>query len=321
MKDSGVMVSSGTAQQIIVSNNNNSIIPKETSTIMSVRKLPKKRKFDPSELEESDKPSMSENHVSRVVVMPPQSTAVDYSCIGPAKYQPGPEAGPERRYETPPTIKIEDRSEPTSHKESDMLLEEVNNVHVPTTDVNLTRRINGRSDIDLREWMDHRVLAKKDHVYLPGKIRQAGCNGEVCVEFDHYEGKMVVFSDVLYSGKYNVISDASPSLQQIHIGVRVCVRVGGAVNDGPTVFLEGFVNKILNAPPRFVVKLLNQPNSEHVAKRAELRLLQPPWRDELEDAEERNGQMPLTLQHVVPTLQPVNYNYRSVNIVVHSSIS
>lgn len=293
MKDSGVMVSSGTAQQIIVSNNNNSIIPKETSTIMSARKLPKKRKFDPSELEES----MSENHLTRVVVMPPQSTAVDYSCIGPSKYQPELE----RRhlaYEAPPTIKIEDRSEPILHKES----EEV------------TRRMNGRSDIDLREWMDHRVLAKKDQVYLPGKIRQAGCNGEVWVEFDHFEGKMVVFSDVLYSGKYNVISDASPSLQQIHIGVQVCVRIGGAVNDSqalPTVFVQGFVDKILNAPPRFVVKLLNQPHSEHVAKRAELRLLQPPWRDELEDAEERNGQMPLTLQHVVPTLQPVNYNYRS----------
>lgn len=307
MKDSGVMVSSSTAQQIIVTNNNNSIIQKETSTIMSARKLPKKRKFDPSELEETDNPVVSENHTSSVVVMPPQSTAVDYSCIGTSKLH---EIERRTTYDTPPVIKIEDRSEPMLHKESDISLEDSGNILMSTTEVNLSRRMNGRSDIDLREWMDHRVLAKKNQVYLPGKIRQAGCNGEVWVEFDHYEGEMAVFTDVLCTGKYNVISDASPSLQQIHPGVRVCVRIAGSVDDNqsvPSVFMEGFVNKIMSSPPRFVVKLLNQHNSEHIAKRAELRLLQPPWRDELEDAEERNGQIPLQLQHVVPTLQPANY--------------
>lgn len=307
MKDSGVVVSSGAAQQIIVANNN--IIQKETSTIMSARKLPKKRKFDPSELEETDKPPMSENHMSSVVVMPPQSIAVDYSCISTSKYQ-----DVERRtsYDMPPVIKIEDRSEHILHKENEISNEETANVIMPGSEMNLGRRMNGRTDIDLREWMDHRVLAKKEQYYYPGKIRQAGCNGEVWVEFDNYEGKMAIFTDVLCSGKYNVISDASPSLQQIHLGVRVCVRA--AIDDsqtGQTVFVEGYVNKIMNNPPRFVVKL-NHSGTETIAKRAELRLLQPPWRDELEESEERNGQMPLQLQHVVPTLQPaVNYYSRS----------
>ncbi|KAG8264099.1 DNA binding [Homalodisca vitripennis] len=307
MKDSGIMVSSGAAQQNIVTNNNNSIIQKETSTIMSARKLPKKRKFDPSELEETDKPVMSEHHLPpSVVVMPPQSMAVDYS--GTSKYQ---EAERRTTYDMPPVIKIEDRSEPILNKEVITSHDEPNNVLMPTAEMNLSRRMNGRSDIDLREWMDHRVLAKKDQVYLPGKIRQAGCNGEVWVEFDHMEGnKMAVFTDVLCSGKYSVISDASPSLQQIYLGVRVCVRVAGS-DENQSVFVEGYVNKIMMSPPRFAVKLANHHNSEHVAKRAELRLLQPPWRDELEDAEERNGQMPLQVQHVVPTLQPVSY-YRSM---------
>lgn len=292
MKDSEVKVSSSTAQQIIVSNNNNSIIQKETSTIMSARKLPKKRKFDPSELEETDKPPVSENHVSSVVVMPPQSIAVDYSCIGASKYQ-----DMDRRvsYDNTPIIKIEDRSEPMLHKDGDS--------HFITTAE--MRRMNGRSDIDLREWLEHRVLAKRNPFYLPGKIRQAGSNGEVWVEFDHYEGEMAVFTDVLYSGKYNVISDASPSLHQIHPGVRVCVRVAGSLNDNQApMFMEGLVNKVLSSPKRFVVKL---PNGEHVAKRAELRLLQPPWRDELDDADDRNGQVHPQMQHVVPTLQPTNY--------------
>lgn len=317
MKDSGIMVSSAAAP-IIVTNNNNSIIPKESSTIMSARKLPKKRKFDPSELEETDNPIVSENHnMSSVVVMPPQSMAVDYSYIGSSKYQED-----ERRttnYDSPPVINIEDRSEMilssemVLSSENEISPEESNIVMLSVADLNLSRRVNGRSDIDLREWMDHRVLAKNDQVYLPGKIRRAGCNGEVWVEFDNYEGKMAVFTDVLYSGRNNIISDASPSLQQIYLGVHVCVRVAGTMDENqsvPTVFVEGFVNKIMSSPARFIVKLLSHPNSEHVAKRAELRLLQPPWRDELEDQEERNGQVPLQLHHVVPTLQPTITYYR-----------
>jgi hypothetical protein len=305
MKDSGVVVGNGGGTQPIIVTNNN-IIQKETSAIMSARKLPKKRKFDPSELEETDKPLMTENHVSSVVVMPPQSIAVDYSCLSTAKYQ-----DMERRtsYDMPPVIKIEDRSEP---KES-----EVPNVMMSGSE----RRMNGRTDIDLGEWTDHRVLAKREQYYYPGKIRQAGCNGEVWVEFDNYKGgEMAVFTDVLCLGKYNVISDASPSLQQIHVGVRVCVRA--ALDDTQQiVFVEGFVSKVLNtpSPPRFVVKL-NHSGEETVAKRAELRLLQPPWRDELEESEERNGQ-PLTLQHVVPTLQPSPANYyRSVTNVMVGTI-
>lgn len=311
MKDSGVVVSGAAAQQIIVTNNN--IIQKETSTIMSARKLPKKRKFDPSELDDTDKPVISENHISGVVVMPPQSMAVDYSCLSTSKYQ---EVERRTSYDMPPVIKVEDRSEPILPKESD-LPEEPTNLNIP--EMNLQRRINGRTDIDLREWMDHRVLAKKEQFYYPGKIRQAGCNGEIWVEFDNFEGKMAIFTDVLCSGKYNVISDASPSLQQIHLGVRVCVRA--AIDDsqtGQTVFVEGYVSKIMNSPPRFLVKL-NHSGAETVAKRAELRLLQPPWRDELEESEERNGQIPLQLQHVVPTLQPsVNY-YRSVHLTPQNS--
>lgn len=46
---------------------------------MGVRKLPKKRKFDPSELEESNS-TATYIPVSVVQSAPPQATAVDYSC-------------------------------------------------------------------------------------------------------------------------------------------------------------------------------------------------------------------------------------------------
>lgn len=308
---SGNRVETNNTQQIIVSNNNSIVNheQKDSATVMSAKKLPKKRKFDPSELEESDKPIVTENnYISSVVVMPPQSTAVDYSCFGTQKFQ-----DVERRpsYDMPPIIKIEDRSDPNPLREPDTQRDDGNNLLIPGSEMNVVRRINGRTDIDLREWMEHRVLAKKDQVYLPGVIRQAGSSGEIWVEFDHNEGKMVVFTDVLCSGKFDVIGDASPSLGQITLGVRVCVRVTGSVEDHkttPRVFVEGYVHKILKSPTRFVIKLLNHHNKEHMAKRADLRLLQPPWWEELEDAEETqpNGHIPLQLHHVVPTLQPVD---------------
>lgn len=320
MKDcspySGMVLSNGNItrvdanlQHIIVSNNNSILHheQKETSTIMSARKLPKKRKFDPSELEEEEKPVVTDSYVSSVVVMPPQSAAVDYSCFG----QKFSEIDRRPSYDIPPVIKIEDRSEPISAREQEDARSESNNLLMPGGEMSLVRRMNGRSDIDLREWMHHRVLAKKDMVYLPGVIRQAGSNGEVWVEFDHFEGKLTVFTDVLCSGKYDIISDASPSMGQITLGVRVCVRVAGSVDDHQSssiVFVEGYVsNKISASPARFTIKLLNPQNKEHTAKRADLRLIQPPWWDELEDAEEPqlNGHIPLDIHHVVPTLRPI----------------
>lgn len=47
---------------------------------MGVRKLPKKRKFDPSELEENTPVSYVPVSVVQTVMSAPQAIAVDYSC-------------------------------------------------------------------------------------------------------------------------------------------------------------------------------------------------------------------------------------------------
>jgi hypothetical protein len=49
---------------------------------VGVRKLPKKRKFDPSELEENNTTAsyIPVSVVQSVMSAPPQATAVDYSC-------------------------------------------------------------------------------------------------------------------------------------------------------------------------------------------------------------------------------------------------
>ncbi|KAK9511479.1 hypothetical protein O3M35_000125 [Rhynocoris fuscipes] len=155
--------------------------------------------------------------------------------------------------------------------------------------------LNARSpDIDLKEWVDNHVLAKQDHAYLPGVIRQAGPNGEVWVEFDHYQGKLVIFTDVLNSGKYDIISDASPSAGQVSEGARVCVRMVTISDEQPSptpprIYLEGVISKIVNSPVLFGVRLLSQAK-EMLVKRADIRLLLPPWWEELEYSEESSQQ-------------------------------
>lgn len=245
---------------IIMTSNNNSIAPSESKEIAttSVKKLPKKRKFVPSE-EEVDKPS--ESYISRVV--PPQITAVDYSRINSSQ-QP-------RDLDRIPYIENlkDDRMDVSINEESEL-------------------RRTLPNVIELKEWVDNHVLAKKDHAYLPGVICRAGGNGEVWVKFDHYDGEAVVFTNVLNSGKYDVISDASPSAGQVTLGARVCVRIttGDEQQFPSRVYLEGVVCKLLTSPVRFVVRLISSDCKEVTVKRSDLRLLLPPWWEELEDVEE-----------------------------------
>lgn len=146
-------------------------------------------------------------------------------------------------------------------------------------------RSRPRLAIDLSEWRDHRVLALKDSYYYPGVIRNV-VHGEIFIEFDN-EKKLVRYSDVLGGRRYDVIGDASPSLGQVTLDTKVCIRCPIANNhvDATKVFVKGTVCKILTKPNRFVVKISREDDQSesYVVKRADLRLVQPPWADELEE--------------------------------------
>lgn len=139
--------------------------------------------------------------------------------------------------------------------------------------------------IDLSEWRDHRVLALRDSYYYPGVIRNA-IQGEIYIEFDG-ERKLVRYTDVLGAGRYDVIGDASPSVGQVALDAKVCIRCPPSNNhiDAAKVFVKGTVCKILTKPKRFVVKIPREDDqsASYVVKRADLRLVQPPWWDELEE--------------------------------------
>ncbi|XP_028141757.1 putative transcription factor capicua isoform X1 [Diabrotica virgifera virgifera] len=204
---------------------------------MGVRKLPKKRKFDPSELEENNSQaacipiSVVQCHS---VMSAPQATAVDYSY--PAR---------------------------TSTQEETIF-----------THTNCKQNIV----IDLGEWCNHRILARQGDWYYPGVIKEA-YGSTIIVALDGKEDK-ITYDNVFDNECFNVISDASPSVNQITMGTRVCVR------DNQSMFVEGVVCTILEGQPvRFGVALFGEQSVELTVKRADLRLLRPPWWDELENIE------------------------------------
>lgn len=104
---------------------------------------------------------------------------------------------------------------------------------------------------------------------------------------------------------------------QVNIGARVCVRiVGSQLDEGhlvPRIFIEGVVLKINTNPVRFVVSVVSGNNEEYVVKRADLRLLLPPWWDELEHGIP-NGHIPLIREPTPPTTNgPANYYQTGIN--------
>lgn len=71
--------------------------------------------------------------------------------------------------------------------------------------------------LNLRDWNNTRVLAKLGNYYAPGITRQPSSASEsevppnsIIVEFDSPENSSHLYKDVLNSGRFNVILDASP---------------------------------------------------------------------------------------------------------------
>lgn len=82
------------------------------------------------------------------------------------------------------------------------------------------------------------------------------------------------------------------------------MRIAGSQSDEgllvPRIFIEGVVQKIITSPVRFVVNVVSGNKEEYVVKRADLRLLLPPWWDELEHGIP-NGHIPLIREPTPPT--------------------
>lgn len=144
-----------------------------------------------------------------------------------------------------------------------------------------TKMANEQPQLDLSEWCNHRVLARQEDIYVAGIIRSVDASNTILVEFDYPEGTQQSYYDVLGIGRFDIISDASPSVGDIMLGTRV-VCSSQTNRQGHTSFIEGQITQILNDTKQFVVRTIASDEVKTV-KRAQIRLLQPPWWDELND--------------------------------------
>ncbi|XP_031636190.1 putative transcription factor capicua isoform X2 [Contarinia nasturtii] len=149
----------------------------------------------------------------------------------------------------------------------------------------ITTTANEQSQLDLSEWCNHRVLARQEDIYVAGIIRSVDPSNTILVEFDYPEGTQQSYYDVLGSGRFDIISDASPSVGDIELGTRVvCLQTN---RQGHTTFIEGEIRQILNDTKQFIVRSIASDEAKTV-KRAQIRLLRPPWWDELNDNDTNN---------------------------------
>ncbi|XP_035796432.1 protein capicua homolog isoform X2 [Anopheles albimanus] len=163
-----------------------------------------------------------------------------------------------------------------------------------------------RNVIDLSEWVNHRVLARRKDVYDSGRIRATHAPSTVVIGFDYPEGSQQTYDDVFRGSYYgeaagdqqqhqqqDIIDDVCPALADLQPGVRVCVRATCVhphpVNTGGgDVFIEGIVRELQANKKQFVVQItgggIGEKQELRVVKRVDIRLLKPPWWDELEEA-------------------------------------
>ncbi|CAL8111280.1 unnamed protein product [Orchesella dallaii] len=156
------------------------------------------------------------------------------------------------------------------------------------TATNVSQSVNvppSQPVLDLREWKGHRVLAKRSdgriYFYMPGVITAVNGHSTITVLFDrdqvYEEYTNVILSSTSF---YDIVSDASPAPAQVTVGCNVCVRTSPENN----VYVEGVVSRISGWPPQYVVSVAAE-GKDYTVARPNLRLLLPPWWDELKAIE------------------------------------
>lgn len=136
--------------------------------------------------------------------------------------------------------------------------------------------------INLFEWTNQRVLAKRDGLYQPGVIREIKDNKHVGILFDS-DKNVVYFNDVIEHKSCEIISDHSPMASLITVNCKVSVRV----TPEDQFYYEGIVLEKRVNPQSYCVKIIGMHEDKHPqnhwVSRPSIRLLQPPWIDDMEE--------------------------------------
>ena len=145
--------------------------------------------------------------------------------------------------------------------------------------------------LDLNEWIDSHVLVKRGSLYTQGVVRRFTSN-QVAValrDADEPQQQNLIYYDL--TSIADCIGDNCPSADQIHAelkeGTEVAYKCPVSSSGNNAVFRTGFV---VSASSENKSKFLIRPSDPAVGQLAEIsrpciRLLRPPWFEELDNSE------------------------------------
>ncbi|VDK86106.1 unnamed protein product [Litomosoides sigmodontis] len=149
-------------------------------------------------------------------------------------------------------------------------------LEIPT---NFTVESMNETTVNLEVWKASRVLARPPDIegYLPACIKGVRANKDVTVQFDN--GTEHVFEDVITSLREypDILADQAPSPDSINVADVVCVKWKNDDN----MYRLAEVLKKTTWPIMFQMRLHVGISSDFWFHRASIRLLRPPWYDEL----------------------------------------
>ncbi|VDN03394.1 unnamed protein product [Thelazia callipaeda] len=133
--------------------------------------------------------------------------------------------------------------------------------------------------VNLEVWKASRVLARPPDIegYLPACIKGVRANKDITVQFDN--GTEHVFEDVITSLREypDILADQAPSFDSINVADVVCVKWKSDEN----MYRLAEVLKKTAWPIMFQMRLHVGISTDFWFHRASIRLLRPPWYDEL----------------------------------------
>ncbi|XP_055695113.1 putative transcription factor capicua isoform X2 [Lutzomyia longipalpis] len=246
------------------------------AAVQQPRLHPKKRKFDPAELEEMNSTAKMEEGI-------PSAAATSTEIVN--KMTPATVTATSNGVTTAQIIFTTHPMPVYSHANSYHHVQQTVDPPTPSAAPPVRELQPAVPNIDLTEWRDHRILLKhiSMNIYQPGSIKDVEQPHTVVVKMDGEEGCCRKVLDVFGANRFDIVSDACPSVAAVSPGMRVCVRSQLSDSSG-YVFVEGIVNDVLNNTKQFTVQMANNAQDVRIVKRADLRLLQPPWWDELTEA-------------------------------------
>ncbi|EFO16018.2 hypothetical protein LOAG_12490 [Loa loa] len=149
-------------------------------------------------------------------------------------------------------------------------------LEIPT---NFTVESMNETTVNLEVWKTSRILARPPDIegYLPACIKGVRANKDVTVQFDN--GIEHVFEDVITSLREypDILADQAPNPDSINVADVVCVKWKNDEN----IYRLAEVLKKTTWPIMFQMRLLVGISTDFWFHRASIRLLRPPWYDEL----------------------------------------